>query len=93
MRSRTGLCKESMNDVYRLPSCRLWRKFLLCWIADAYDTDNYNDDDDDNVNNGDDGDDNDDDGDDNDDGAVFNCTTLLYCVVGEQKMISIEILV
>ena len=23
MRSRTGLCKESMNDVYRLPSCRL----------------------------------------------------------------------
>ena len=91
MRSRTGLCKESMNDVYRLPSCRLWRKFWLCWIADAHDTNNYNDDDDDNDNNGDDGDDNDDDGDDNDDGAVFNCTTLLYCVVGEQKMISTEI--
>ena len=61
MRSRTGLCKESMNDVYRLPSCRLWRKFWLCWIADAHDTDNYNDDGDDNDNNGDDGDDDDDD--------------------------------
>ena len=61
MRSRTGLCKESMNDVYLLPCCRLWRKFWLCWIADAHDTDNYNDDGDDNDNNGDDGDDDDDD--------------------------------
>ena len=67
MRSRTGLCKESMNDVYRhLPSCPLWRKLWLCCIADAHDTDNYNDDGDDNDNNGNDGDDNDDDGDDND---------------------------
>ena len=55
-----------MNDVYRLPRCRLWRKLWLCWIADAHDTDNYNDDGDDNDNHGDDGDDNDDDGDDND---------------------------